>query len=131
MSTPIGGATQGFWIEAGEVKKAGEAARKVAQDLPEDIKSLFNPTDAAVAGLVGFESAKAIDDCLEAWAKALRSLAGMIESVADAVDSTNKSFAHEDHERRRSFLGLGPCASGASGPYAPGHIVPQPMNEGR
>ncbi|MGW8882128.1 hypothetical protein ACWGRV_23555 [Streptomyces sp. NPDC055663] len=131
MSTPIGGATQGFWIEAGEVKKAAEAARKVAQDLPEDIKSLFKPTDAAVAGLVGFESARAIDDCLEAWVKALRSLAGMIGVAADVVDSTNKSFTHEDHERRRSFLGLGPYASGTSGPYAPGHTLPQSTNEGR
>lgn len=67
MSTPIGGATRGLWIEPSEVHKAAEAARKVAHDIPEDIKALFTPTDTAVAGLVGFQSAQAIDDCLEAW----------------------------------------------------------------
>ncbi|WP_371632713.1 hypothetical protein OG693_13725 [Streptomyces sp. NBC_01259] len=78
MSTPIGGATRGLWIEPSEVHKAAAAARKVAHDIPEDVKALFTPTDTAVAGLVGFQSAQAIDDCLEAWTKALRSLAGMV-----------------------------------------------------
>ncbi|MFF2330735.1 MULTISPECIES: hypothetical protein [unclassified Streptomyces] len=114
MSTPIGGATQGFWIEPHEVQKAGEAAQKVAQDIPEDIKTLFAPTDTAVAGLVGFQSAQAVDDCLEAWAKALRSLAGMVGGAADAVSNSHKSFTLEDEERRKSFLG--PNAPGISTP---------------
>ncbi|MFF9507878.1 hypothetical protein ACF1BU_25515 [Streptomyces sp. NPDC014724] len=120
MSTPIGSPTQGFWIEHGEVRKAGEAAHKVAQDIPEDIKVLFTPTDAAVAGLVGFQSAQAIDDCLEAWTKALRSLAGMVGGAADAVISSSMSFTHEDQERRKFFLGLGPYGPDSSGPHAPG-----------
>ncbi|WP_326736449.1 hypothetical protein [Streptomyces sp. NBC_01022] len=114
MSTPIGGATRGFWIEPNEVHKAAEAARKVAQDLPQDIKALFTPTDAAVVGLAGFHVAQAIDDCLEAWTKALRSLAGLVDSAADAVGSSNKSFTHEEQERRKTFLG----------PYAPGVSPP-------
>ncbi|MDK0519754.1 hypothetical protein [Streptomyces sp. ML-6] len=124
MSTPIGSGTQGFWIEPGEVRKAGDAARKVAQDMPEDIKTLFVPTDAAVTGLAGFQSAQALDDCLEAWTKALRSLAGMVEGAADAVDSSSKSFSQEDQERRNSFLGLAPYISGPPGPYAPGFMMP-------
>ncbi|MFH8516505.1 hypothetical protein ACH4CE_15570 [Streptomyces gelaticus] len=131
MSTPIGGGTQGFWIEPGEVGKAGEAARKVAQDIPEDIKVLFAPTDAAVAGLTGFQSAQAIDDCLEEWTKALRSLAGMVGGAADAVSNSSKSFTQEDQERRNSFLGLGPYAPGAAGPYAPGITTPPLANGGR
>ncbi|WP_327274938.1 hypothetical protein OG609_25490 [Streptomyces sp. NBC_01224] len=133
MSTPIGSATQGFWIEPQEVQKAGEAARKVAQDIPEDIKALFMPTDAAVAGLVGFQSAQAIDDCLEAWAKALRSLAGMVGGAADAVIDSSKSFTHEDQERRKSFLG--PYAPGVSTPglyysHTSGLTVPPSVNGG-
>ncbi|MEU4351629.1 hypothetical protein [Streptomyces sp. NPDC023838] len=127
MSTPIGGPTRGFWITPGDVQKAGDSARKVAKDIPGEIKTLYTPTDTAVAGLAGFETAKAIDDCLEAWAKALRSLAGMVESAADAVSSSSTSFAREDHERGKSFLGFGPytpyapgvSAPGVQGPYAP------------
>ncbi|WP_328866891.1 hypothetical protein [Streptomyces sp. NBC_00304] len=110
MSTPIGGATRGLWIEPSEVHKAAAAARKVAHDIPEDVKALFTPTDTAVAGLVGFQSARAIDDCLEAWTKALRSLAGMVGGAADAVSGSGKSLTDEDQERRKAFLG----------PYAPG-----------
>ncbi|MFJ4897275.1 hypothetical protein [Streptomyces sp. NPDC088727] len=93
MSAPIGGSTRGLWIEPGEVHKAAEAARKVAHDIPEDIKALFTPTDTAVVGLVGFQSAQAIDDCLEAWTKALRSLAGMVGSAAGAVSGSGKSLS--------------------------------------
>ncbi|MFJ4912048.1 hypothetical protein [Streptomyces sp. NPDC088726] len=114
MSTPIGGATRGLWIEPSEVHKAAEAARKVSHDLPEDIKALFTPTDTAVAGLMGFQSAQAIDDCLEAWTKALRSLADMVGSAADAVSGSGKSFTDEDQERRKAFRG----------PYAPGATPP-------
>ncbi|OAR23166.1 hypothetical protein A8W25_27040 [Streptomyces sp. ERV7] len=121
MSTPIGGPTTGFWITPGEVQKAGESARKVAKDIPDEIKTLYTPTDAAVAGLAGFETAKAIDDCLEAWAKALRSLAGMVEGAADAVGSSSTSFVREDHARGKSFQGFGPYA-----PYAPGVTAPTP-----
>ncbi|GAA0580447.1 hypothetical protein [Streptomyces crystallinus] len=128
MSTPIGGPTRGFWITAGDVQKAAESARKVAKDIPDEIKTLYTPTDTAVAGLAGFETAKAIDDCLEAWAKALRSLAGMVEGTADAVGSSSTSFTKEDHARQQSFLGFGPytpyapgvSAPGVHGPYAPG-----------
>lgn len=122
MSTPISGATQGFWVDPHEVHKASEAAARVAHDIPQDIKALFTPTDAAVAGLAGFQAAQAIDDCLEAWTKALRSLAGMVGSAADAVDSSGKSFTHEDQERRKPFLG----------PYAPGVSPPglYPANGG-
>ncbi|MFF1644734.1 hypothetical protein [Streptomyces sp. NPDC058240] len=130
MSTPIGGGTQGFWIEPGEVRKAGDAAHKVAQDIPEDIKALFVPTDAAVAGLAGFQSARAIDDCLEAWTKALRSLAGMVGGAADAVSISSKGFTREDQERRNSFLGLSPYTQGSPGPYAPGLTVPPLANGG-
>lgn len=119
MSTPIGGPTRGFWITPGEVKNAGDAARKVAKDIPDEIKTLYKPTDTAVAGLAGFETAKAIDDCLEAWAKTLRSLAGMVEGAADAVGSSSTSFVREDHARQQSFLGFGP-----STPYAPGVSAP-------
>ncbi|MFG2597706.1 hypothetical protein [Streptomyces sp. NPDC048462] len=73
--------------------------------MPEDIKVLFTPTDAAVGGLAGFQAAQAIDDCMEAWTKALRSLAGMVGSTADAVGSSAKGFTHEDQERRKAFLG--------------------------
>ncbi|WHM40082.1 type VII secretion target [Streptomyces sp. BPTC-684] len=145
MSTPIGGPTRGFWITPGEVQKAGDSARKVAKDIPDEIKTLYKPTDAAVAGLAGFETAKAIDDCLEAWAKALRSLAGMVEGAADAVGSSSTSFTREDHERGKSFLGFGPytpyapgvTAPGAHGPYAPytpyapGVTLPPVSNGGR
>ncbi|WP_329198136.1 hypothetical protein [Streptomyces sp. NBC_01435] len=131
MVTPIGGGTQGFWIEPGEVQKAGDAAQKVAQEIPKDINALFAPTDAAVAGLAGFRSAQAIDDCLEEWVKALRSLAGMVGGAADAVSDSSMSFTREDQERRNSFLGLDPYVSDSAGPYAPGHTMPPLGNGGR
>ncbi|MFC0844800.1 hypothetical protein ACFH04_13935 [Streptomyces noboritoensis] len=130
MSIPIGGPTRGFWITPGEVQKAGESARKVAKDIPDEIKTLYKPTDAAVAGLAGFETAKAIDDCLEAWAKALRSLAGMVEGAADAVGSSSTSFTREDHERGKSFLGFGPYAPGVTAPGAQGPFAPYTPHPG-
>ncbi|MFJ3593761.1 hypothetical protein ACIQUY_21740 [Streptomyces sp. NPDC090231] len=134
MSTPIGGATRGLWIEPSEVHKAAAAARKVAHDIPEDVKALFTPTDTAVAGLVGFQSAQAIDDCLEAWTKALRSLAGMVGGAADAVSGSGKSLTDEDQERRKAFLGpYAPGFSPAPGlysAYAPGPTAPSSANGG-
>lgn len=102
-------------------RRPHDSARKVAKDIPDEIKTLYTPTDAAVAGLAGFETAKAIDDCLEAWAKALKSLAGMVEGAADAVGSSSTSFTREDHERGKSFLGFGPHTPYAPGVTAPGH----------
>ncbi|MDH2391296.1 hypothetical protein QCN29_21425 [Streptomyces sp. HNM0663] len=115
MGTPLGG-TGGFWIEADDVQKAGAAARKVAQDIPADIKTLYKPTDNAVKGLPGWRTAKALDECVDAWAKALRSLAGLVDGAGDAVSASGKASRNEDDERRRAFQGLPPYTYGAGMP---------------
>ncbi|PZT72012.1 MULTISPECIES: hypothetical protein [unclassified Streptomyces] len=114
MTTPIDGGTQGLWIDPHQVGKAAAAAGKVAEDIPGDAKSLFEPTDAAVAGLTGFDSAHALDECLDAWTKALRALADLVEGAGDAVRDSNNAFAQDDRQRRDAFLG----------PYAPGMSPP-------
>lgn len=132
MTMPVGG-THGFWIRPEDVQKAGEAARATAQDIPADIKSLYSPTDAAVSGLTGLASARALDDCLEAWAKALRSLAGMVEGAGDAFGAAGTTLTQEDHERRKSFLDHVPYAPGVSvpsNPYAMGLGIPPYSNGG-
>ncbi|MFD9223201.1 hypothetical protein ACFWDI_25080 [Streptomyces sp. NPDC060064] len=111
MSMPIGG-TGGFWIKSGEVQKAGSAARKVAEDIPGEVKTLYTPTDTAVAGLSGWQTATALDTCVEAWAKALKSLGGMVEGAGDAVITSAKGFDSKDEERKREFNGILPPTAG-------------------
>ncbi|WP_330452409.1 MULTISPECIES: hypothetical protein [unclassified Streptomyces] len=135
MATPINGGTTGLWIDPHQVGKAAAAADKVAEDIPGDIKGLFKTTDAAVTGLAGFESAPALDECLEAWTKALRALAGLVGGAADAVRDSNNSFADEDRQRRNAFLG--PYAPGAEPPdvyytpHTPDLTTPPSANGGR
>lgn len=141
MGTPISGGTRGLWIDPHEVGKAAKAADKVAEDVPGDIKGLFAPTDAAVTGLAGFQSAHALDECVEAWTKALRALAGLVGGAADAVRESNNGFAHDDRQRRETFLG--PYAPGAEPPdmyyssytpytpYTPDFTTPPSANGGR
>ncbi|MGX8906340.1 hypothetical protein ACR820_14130 [Streptomyces netropsis] len=101
MSTPPGlfGPSGGYWIDEDEVRKAGSAAIDVAKAIPDDIKVLYRPSDAAVAGLTDWQSAKALDDCLEAWVKALRSLSGMIETAGEKVIESAKGYKAEDHRQ--------------------------------
>ncbi|CAM5395851.1 hypothetical protein [Streptomyces xanthochromogenes] len=131
MSMPIGG-THGFWIRPEDVREAGEAARTVARDIPADIKTLYGPTDAAVAALGGLTSATALDDCLEAWAKALRSLAGMVETAGDAFGASGSALTREDHTRGKALdrIPYAPGVEAPSNPYARDGVVPPYTNGG-
>lgn len=94
----------GYWIDSGEVRKAGGAAHDIAKVIPEEIKTLYKPSDAAVAGLVGWQTAKAADECLDAWAKALRSLSGMLETTGDRLMESAKGYKAADRRHADMLL---------------------------
>lgn len=95
--------TGSFGVETGELKKAGEGARKVAEAMPGDVKKLYGPCDTAVAGLSGWRTAKALDECVEAWGTALKSLASMVDAAGDKLVASAEDFSRTDQERRADF----------------------------
>ncbi|WP_162793727.1 hypothetical protein [Streptomyces paludis] len=119
VTMPIGG-SGGFWIRAHEVRKAGAAAREAAEDIPADAKTLYAPTDTAVAGLPGWRTAAALDTCTEEWTKALRALAALVAGAGDAVTASAGDLAGEDADRGRHFDGMALQAPyGAAGDRRP------------
>ncbi|MFI9724600.1 WXG100 family type VII secretion target [Streptomyces sp. NPDC052396] len=93
----------GYRIEADEVGKAAGAARKVAKEMPEEIKSLFGPSDSAVSGVRGWQTGKEVHECLEAWTQALRSLAGMVEKASEKVAGSAGNYKATDQHNGESL----------------------------
>jgi hypothetical protein len=138
VTTPLGGDAGGtFRIIPGKVREAGQAGHKVAGDIPDGIKTLHKPTDAAVQGLSGWQTAKEVDDCVEEWGKTLRLLAGMVEGAADAVIASARVFEDRDAINKGEFSGIvppQPYIPGVSayqpGPYDPGTSTPKSPFDG-
>lgn len=122
MTTPAGArgaGAAGSWIKADEVRKAGDSARKVATEIPDGIKTLYAPTDAASKGLWGFQLAAALDDCVDEWAKALKSLAELVTDAADAVAASAKSSHGQEAGTTALFASPGAPSPSGSGIWAP------------
>ncbi|MEU7042889.1 type VII secretion target [Streptomyces varsoviensis] len=98
MTMPIG-PTGGFWIESSEVRKAGKTAHDIAKALPGDVKKLYKPCDAASDGLIGWQTAGAVTTCVDAWAKAVKSLAGMVETTGDKLIAAADGYKGQDHHQ--------------------------------
>nr|WP_202447639.1 hypothetical protein [Streptomyces sp. SID5468] len=88
------------------VRAAGDAAHDVAQAVHEDAKSVHGPTDSAVDGLAGWQSARALRDCGDAWSAALRSLSDLVAATGDALADAACAYHQEDQRRGHDFAGL-------------------------
>ncbi|MEU5130121.1 hypothetical protein [Streptomyces mobaraensis] len=93
-----------FEIQPEDVAKAGEAAHRVAKAMPDGIKGLYKPCDSAVAGLQGTQTGKAVHECMEAWAKALRALAGRVETAGDKITTSAKESKGVDEKHALDFI---------------------------
>ncbi len=93
-----------FEIQPEDVAKAGEAAHRVAKAMPEGVKGLYKPCDSAAAGLQGTLTGKAVHECLEAWAKALRALTGRVETAGDKIIASAKESKGVDEKHAFDFI---------------------------
>ncbi|GAA0684988.1 hypothetical protein GCM10010193_43600 [Kitasatospora atroaurantiaca] len=93
----------GFRVHPAELADAGLAARRTAERLQAGANAVPAAGDAAVAALPGWRTAVALDECTEAWHRALVRLAAELEGIGADLQRTASDYEATEAEIRRSL----------------------------
>ncbi|GAA1978071.1 type VII secretion target [Kitasatospora viridis] len=108
-----------FTVHPDALQAAGQNAQTVAGKIPDEAKTVGTPTDTAVAGLKGWQSAPALQGCTSAWRGLLASLSDTMGQQGRNLVATAQNYRNGDVAAANQFP-TGPS------PYQ-GKAVPDPF----
>ncbi|MGF1431722.1 hypothetical protein [Kitasatospora sp. LaBMicrA B282] len=112
----------GFVVHPDALTGAGQNAQTVGGRIPEEAKGVGPASDAGVAGLAGFASAQALQECTAAWQGVLNALAGELGGQGQNLVTTAQNYRSADASAAAAL----PAPAGGGDPFA----VPRPAAAG-
>ncbi|MEU8571696.1 hypothetical protein AB0C51_25880 [Streptomyces pathocidini] len=97
-----------FGVEPDELEGSGRAARHFASALREELPKIAVASDAAVAGLADWKTARALAACAQAWSDALKSLAEGLDSAGGKLVRTADNYRDGDEVAHHTIRQLNP-----------------------
>ncbi len=95
------GSSDGFHVRPGELRGAGESARRTAELLPAGTRGLLEASDRAERALPGWSAAGALTACTDAWRARLDSLAAELDRQGGNLLATADNYRACDEAAAR------------------------------
>ncbi|MET8629919.1 type VII secretion target [Kitasatospora sp. NPDC004669] len=96
-----------FGVNPADLDAAATVAHNAGQGIPEELKHIYQPSDNAVAGLVGWRTANSLKACTEAWEECLRKLGAEVDGISTKFSQTATNYRNTDHNGASGLGGGG------------------------
>jgi hypothetical protein len=100
-----GGAPSLFGVNPDDLDTAAKAAHDTGAAMVGEVKTIQQPSDDAVAGLLGWRTAGSLSACTSAWEDTLRKLGTEVDGVGDKLNATATNYRNGDISVRERLPG--------------------------
>ncbi|MDH6109780.1 hypothetical protein P3T36_005419 [Kitasatospora sp. MAP12-15] len=90
------GSTSLFQVNPADLDAAAKVAHDTGAAMPNELKTIQQPSDNAVAGLLGWQTAGSLSACTTAWEACLNALASEVDGVGDKLAKTAANYRNGD-----------------------------------
>ncbi|MBO1415159.1 hypothetical protein [Streptomyces sp. FH025] len=103
ISPAAPGVGQTFGVNPADLDAAAKAAKDTGEAMPNELKAIHEPSDAAVAALSGWRVGASLKNCTAAWEECLKNLATEIDQVSLKLGQTAAGYRDADHNNAVSL----------------------------
>jgi hypothetical protein len=100
----------GFAVSLASLSRAQSASESLADQVVQTPEQLLGATPRAIAAHPGWQASRALEACLTAWERRLRTLIGDVEQISQGLNATidnyNTAEARVIGEIRKAAAGL-------------------------
>ncbi|MDH6131401.1 uncharacterized protein YukE [Kitasatospora sp. MAA4] len=95
-----------FAVDPADLDAAAKVAHDTGAAMPNELKTVQQPSDDAVAGLLGWQTSGSLSSCTAAWEDCLRALGSEVDGVGDKLGKTAATYRNADTSAANAFPGL-------------------------
>ncbi|MDH6144250.1 uncharacterized protein YukE [Kitasatospora sp. GP30] len=103
VSASVGGGGTAFAVDPSDLDAAAKVAHDTGGAIPAELTTIQKPSDDAVGGLLGWQTAGSLSSCTSAWEDCLRALGTEVDGVGDKLTKTAASYRDTDTNAANSF----------------------------
>ncbi|MFJ4185022.1 WXG100 family type VII secretion target [Kitasatospora sp. NPDC089509] len=96
-----------FGVNPADLDAAATVAHTAGQAIPEELKHVYQPSDNAVAGLLGWQTAGSLHSCTDAWEECLRKLGSEVDGISTKFSQTATNYRNVDKNGANGIGGVG------------------------
>lgn len=92
-----------FGVNPADLDAAAKAAKETAEAMPNELKTIHDPSDKAAAALSGWRVGASLHNCAAAWEECLKNLATEVDQVSLKLTQTAAGYRTADSNSAASL----------------------------
>ncbi|MDH6136353.1 hypothetical protein P3T37_005778 [Kitasatospora sp. MAA4] len=109
------GSAPSFSVDPNDLDAAANTAHDTGAAVAAEVKTIQQPSDAAVGGLLGWRTADSLSSCTAAWEDCLGALGSEVSGVGDKLSRTAANYRAGDGTAATAFPVPGAGRSSVAG----------------